>query len=107
MASSGAELFQKYGCQTCHRKDTGPRGPALDELFGKKVTLTSGETIVADQEYIRESILNPGAKTVAGYAQLMPTYKNQLTNDQVNQLIEYVRTLGSTKASPKEMRTKE
>ncbi len=96
MASSGAEVFERFGCKTCHRQDTGLRGPALDGLWGKQVKLADGKTIVADQEYIRESILNPGAKTVAGYQQLMPTYKNQLTNEQVNQLIEYVRSLSAT-----------
>ena len=95
MASSGAELFERMGCKTCHRQDTGQRGPALDGLWGKTVKLANGKTIVADQDYIRESIINPAAKTVAGYQLLMPTYKNQLTSDQVNQLIEYVRTLGS------------
>lgn len=93
MASSGAELFDKFGCRTCHRQDSGNRGPALDGLWGREVRLSTGETVVADREYLREAIVNPAAKTVAGYEQLMPTYKNQLTNDQVNQLIEYVRSL--------------
>lgn len=97
MSANGAELFERFGCKTCHRQDTGPRGPALDGLYGRQVRLANGETIVADQEYIRESILNPNAKLVAGYQQLMPTYKNQLTQDQVNQLIEYVRALGPMK----------
>ncbi len=95
MASSGSELFQRVGCLTCHRKDTGPRGPDLAGLWGKKVKLANGDIVNADQEYVRESILNPASKTVAGYAQIMPTYKNQLTSEQVNQLIEYVRSLGS------------
>jgi cytochrome c oxidase subunit 2 len=93
MASSGKELFSKVGCLTCHRKDTGPRGPDLAGLFGRRVRLANGAEITANQEYIRESILNPAAKTVAGYAQIMPTYKTQLTSEQVNQLIEYVRSL--------------
>jgi cytochrome c oxidase subunit II len=99
MASSGAELFSKYGCNACHRQ-TGPRGPALEGLYGKEVKLASGETVTADQDYIRESILNPNAKLVQGYQQLMPTYKGQLTSDQVNQLIEYVRSM-STSTSAK------
>ncbi|MBI5474223.1 MAG: cytochrome c oxidase subunit II [Ignavibacteriae bacterium] len=100
MSSDGKEVFERYGCRTCHRQDTGPRGPALDGLWGRKVSLANGETIVADQEYIRESILNPGAKTVAGYsAMLMPTYRNQLTHEQVNHLIEYLRSLGSAQNS--------
>lgn len=104
MASSGAEVFERFGCRTCHRKDTGPRGPNLEGLFGKNVQLTTGETIVADQEYIRESILNPGAKTVSGYAQIMPTYKNQLTSEQVNHLIEYVRSLGAASTTKEEVK---
>jgi cytochrome c oxidase subunit 2 len=98
MAANGAELFERYGCRTCHRQDSGQRGPALDGLFGKQVKLAGGQAIVADQEYIRESILNPSAKMVEGYAPLMPTYKNQLTQEQVNQLIEYVRSLSATTA---------
>jgi cytochrome c oxidase subunit 2 len=94
MASSGKELFAQYGCQTCHHEVAGPRGPSLVGLFGKQVTLTSGKSVLADQEYIRESILNPNAKLVEGYQQLMPTYKDQMTHEQVNQLIEYVKTLG-------------
>lgn len=98
MAANGAELFDRLGCRTCHRQDSGQRGPALDGLFGKQVKLAGGQTIVADQEYIRESIVNPSAKMVEGYAPLMPTYKNQLTQEQVNQLIEYVRSLSPTTA---------
>jgi len=88
MASSGEQLFQQFGCQTCHRQDTGQRGPSLDSLWGKQVKLASGQVLTADQEYIRESILNPGAKIVAGYQLLMPVYRNQLNQDQVNQLVE-------------------
>jgi cytochrome c oxidase subunit 2 len=96
MASSGKELFSKVGCLTCHRKDTGPRGPDLTGLFGKPVKLANGDVVTADKEYIRESIVNPAAKTVEGYAQIMPTYKSQLTSEQVNQLIEYVRSLSAS-----------
>ena len=99
MAVSGEQLFQQFGCQTCHRAGSGQRGPDLLGLFGKQVRLANGETIVADQEYIRESILNPTSKAVAGYQLLMPTYRNQLTQDQVNQLIEYVKTLASSENS--------
>lgn len=101
MASSGETLFQQFGCQTCHRQDSGQRGPALDGLFGSPVMLSNGDVVRADQEYIRESILNPGAKIVKGYQLLMPTYKNQLTPEQVNELVEYVKLLGGIKTAPK------
>lgn len=93
MSSGGERLFSQFGCQTCHRSESGQRGPSLDGLFGKEVKLSTGDAVVADQSYIRESILNPNAKLVAGYQQLMPTYKNQLNEEQLNQLIEYVRSL--------------
>jgi cytochrome c oxidase subunit 2 len=95
MASSGEQLFQQFGCQTCHRRDTGQRGPSLEGLWNTQVKLANGSTVVADQEYVRESILNPGSKIVAGYPQIMPAYRNQLSQDQVNQLIEYIRSLAS------------
>jgi cytochrome c oxidase subunit 2 len=97
MGSTGQQLFQQYGCQTCHKSESGQRGPALDGLFGSKVTLASGQSVVADQEYIRESILNPSAKIVSGFSALMPTYRTQLTSEQVNQLVEYVKSLGGPK----------
>jgi len=95
MASTGEQLFQQFGCQTCHRRDTGQRGPSLEGLWGTQVKLAGGATVLADQEYVRESIMNPAAKVTAGYAQIMPAYRNQLSQEQVNQLIEYVRSLGS------------
>jgi cytochrome c oxidase subunit 2 len=97
MAGTGEKLFSQFGCQTCHRQDSGQRGPALDGLWGSIVTLSNGEKLSADADYVRESILNPGAKIVKGYQLLMPTYKTQLTPEQVNELVEYVKQLGGIK----------
>ena len=99
MAATGAQLFQQFGCQTCHRLGAEQRGPVLDGLMGKEVKLATGETIVADLDYVRESILNPRTKMVAGYQPLMPTYKNQLTQEQLNELVEYVRSLSGPQVS--------
>jgi len=93
MLGSGEQLFKQFGCQTCHRQVSGQRGPSLEGLFGKQVRLANGETVTADLDYIRESILNPSTKLVAGYQHLMPTYRNQLNPDQINELVEYVRSL--------------
>lgn len=95
MSSTGEQLFQQFGCQTCHQSVSGARGPSLKGLYGTDVKLHTGGTVVADEEYIRESILNPGTKVVSGYQQLMPTYKNQVNQEQLNQLVEYVKSLGS------------
>ncbi|HEV8537889.1 MAG TPA: cytochrome c oxidase subunit II [Bacteroidota bacterium] len=94
MASGGEQLFQQFGCHACHRRDTGQRGPSLEGLWGRQVKLAGGEVVTADQHYVRESIMNPGAKVVSSYQVLMPNYRSQLSEDQLNQLIEYIKMLG-------------
>jgi len=80
-------------CVTCHRPDTAARAPVLTGLFGRKVALQDGRSIVADEGYIRESILNPQAKIVAGYQPIMPTFQGQVGEEELLQLIDYVKTL--------------
>src|SRR5204862_7034106 len=69
-AASGADLFVAKACSTCHRPDSAARAPILDGLFGSRVSFLDGSTAVADETYIRESILNPQARIVAGYQPL-------------------------------------
>lgn len=103
----GEQHFQNLGCATCHLnggRDAGGRGPQLAGIFGKPVQLETGQTVVADENYLRESILNPGAKIVAGYSAIMPTYQGQVSEEQLLQLIAYIKSLtpqgGSGTASP-------
>ena len=93
LASAGAKLFQDLACNTCHRSDAQGRGAVLEGLFGKTVTLQSGETITVDEAYVRESILNPAAKVVAGFQPIMPTFQGLVTEEQLLELIEYVKSL--------------
>jgi cytochrome c oxidase subunit 2 len=92
-AAAGEKLFTERNCVTCHRGDTGARGPLIGGIFGKKVALQNGETVVADESYIRESILHPAARVVAGYQPIMPAYQGQLTEEQLLQLIAYIQSL--------------
>jgi len=92
-ASSGAELFGAKACNTCHRADTEARAPLLTGLVGRKVRLQGGGQIVADEGYIRESIVDPQAKIVAGYQPIMPTFKDQLSEDDILQLVAYVKSM--------------
>jgi cytochrome c oxidase subunit 2 len=94
-AAQGEKLFQSTGCATCHRLDTQGRGPNLTGVFAKPQQLDDGTTVTADEAYVRESILNPRAKTVAGFQQIMPTYQGQLSEEQILQLISYIRSLGA------------
>jgi cytochrome c oxidase subunit 2 len=92
MALAGAQLYDKYLCITCH--GTG-KGPAFNDYYMSQVRLRDGTTALADEEYIRESILYPSAKIRAGYDPIMPTFKGQLTEEQLLQLIAYIRSLGT------------
>jgi cytochrome c oxidase subunit 2 len=92
-AEAGRVLFDQLACTTCHGDGDGGRGPALRGLYGEEVTLNDGRTIVANDEYLRESILNPANKIVAGFQPLMPTYKGQISEENVFKLITYIKSL--------------
>jgi cytochrome c oxidase subunit II len=102
MVASGAELFQSLACVTCHRAEaTGriARGPALEGLYNSQVTLADGRTLIADDNYLRESILTPAAKLVSGWDPVMPTFQGQVSEEQLTQLIAYIRSLASTESA--------
>ena len=100
LQARGAQLFQDLACNTCHLSDGKGRGPSLQGVFGSQVKLANGQTVLADESYIRESILTPQSKLVEGYQPLMPTFQGLVNEDGVASLIEHVKSLaGSTQAS--------
>ena len=94
-AASGEALFAALACDTCHREGSRARGPSLTGVYGSRVELADGATTVADETYLRESILNPQAKVVRGFQPLMPTFQGQLSEDQLLQLIQHIKSLGA------------
>jgi cytochrome c oxidase subunit 2 len=109
MVDAGRKLFTDLACVTCHRADDEGRGPALEGVFGKEVRLTGGGTVIADEAYLRESIVNPQAKLVNGFQPLMPTFQGLVSEEQLNQLLAYIKSLapkasergaGTTGAAP-------
>jgi cytochrome c oxidase subunit 2 len=91
-AELGRLIYTQYGCEVCHSLDgTRKEGPSFRGIFGKPVLLTGGQTVIADENYIRESILNPQAKIVAGYQPVMPTFQGLLNERQINALIEFIK----------------
>ncbi|HJQ84170.1 MAG TPA: cytochrome c oxidase subunit II [Candidatus Binatia bacterium] len=90
-AQRGAKLFQDLGCDTCHRGDSLARGPDLTGLLGRPVRLRSGQVVVADAAYVRESILDPAAKVVDGYEPIMPTFKGLVTEEQILDLVSWLQ----------------
>jgi cytochrome c oxidase subunit II len=99
LAASGESMFQQLGCPTCHRSDTQGRGPNLVGVFGKSVQLEDGRAIVADENYIRESILSPSAKVVSGFKPIMPVFQGLVTEEQLTALVAYIKTLGPSQAA--------
>jgi cytochrome c oxidase subunit II len=93
LAVTGQKLFSELGCITCHRSDTQGRGPNLVGVFGKPVLLEDGRTVMVDENYVRESILEPGAKIVRGFKPVMPTFQGQVSDEQLNALVAYVKSL--------------
>lgn len=98
MEQAGAKLFQANGCGTCHVNDGSGLGPSLLGVYGHPVRLTTGETVTADDAYVRESIVLPKAKIVMGYSPIMPSFQGQLTDEQINDLLAYLRVLGQSQA---------
>jgi len=93
-AEAGQQLFTSLACNNCHLETGAGRGPSLQGLFGKDVKLANGATITVDEAYLRESILNPGAKVVAGYTNDMPTFQGLVTEEQVAMIIQYIKSIG-------------
>ncbi len=93
LASAGAKLFADLACNTCHRPDAQGRGPVLEGLFGGTVSLQNGETVAVDEAYVRESILTPSARITAGFQPIMPTFQGLVTEEQLLELVEYIKSL--------------
>jgi cytochrome c oxidase subunit 2 len=93
-AVAGQQLYQTLGCASCHGANgEGGRGPTLAGSFGGLAPLQNGQSVRIDEGYIRESILNPQAKLVAGFGPIMPTFQGQVTEEQLVQLLAYIKSL--------------
>jgi cytochrome c oxidase subunit 2 len=98
--AAGEKLFSSLACNTCHMQNQQGRGPVLTNVFGSKVELQNGATVIADEAYLRESIVNPQAKVVAGFVPVMPTFQGLVTEEQLLQLIAYVKSLTAQPPTP-------
>lgn len=102
MAAAGAELFAQLRCNSCHRVDSTALypaiGPVLQGVYGHPVELQNNRSFIADEQYLRESILHPQAKLVAGYPAVMPTYQGQIGEEELMQLVAYIKSLSADSA---------
>lgn len=96
LAERGEKLAARLGCATCHREDAMARAPSYNGLYGSMVRLTDGRTVKADETYLRESIMDPKAKIVKGYEPLMPTFNTLVSDDQITELLAYIKSKAGT-----------
>jgi cytochrome c oxidase subunit 2 len=103
LAVKGRQLFQKLQCVVCHSATSQARAPVLEGLYKKRVPLADGTTIIADDNYLRESILQPDAKIAAGYQSpsIMPSFAGIITDDELTQLLAFLHTLGPGQTPPR------
>lgn len=101
LALQGRKTFLRYRCISCHSADEDARAPVLEELYGKPVHLRDGRRIVADEAYLREHILYPGRKIVAGWENIMPTFRGQVNEEEIMQLIAFIRSLKRGQTPPR------
>ena len=94
---SGQRIVDKYKCLDCHAPQWN-RAPSFAGLFGRQERLADGGTVVVDRNYIRESILNPNAKIVAGYTPIMPTFQGRISEEEIQQIISYIESLADVES---------
>lgn len=93
LADRGAGLFHSYGCSGCHAAGSVARAPRLEGIFGRPVPLADGGTVIADRQYIRDSILLPNRHVVAGFEPIMPSFRNQIGEEDLLSLVAYIQSL--------------
>jgi cytochrome c oxidase subunit 2 len=101
LAAQGASIFRSFGCSGCHGAGSRVRAPALEGLYGKRVPLSDGTMEIADERYIRDSIVKPRAKITAGYEAVMPSYEGKISEDELVELVAYIKSLADEPGMPK------
>jgi len=97
LVESGARLFRELGCSGCHVGTGIVRAPPLEGLFGRPTPLLSREVVIADEKYIHDSILYPNREIAAGYEPLMPSYEGRITEEQLFEVVAYIKSLANAK----------
>ena len=100
LAAQGGKLFRQFGCGGCHGNGASVRAPPLEGLYGKPVPLSDGTIEIADERYIRDSILKPRAKITAGYQALMPSFEGKISEDELVAIVAYIKSLAVAEKQP-------
>ena len=102
LAQRGFELFRRHGCSGCHAAGSSVHAPSLDGLIGRTVHLQDGRSLVADENYVRDSMLVPRKDVVAGFEPIMPSFAGQLDEEEIEALVAYIRSTSDRPANPRE-----
>lgn len=101
LVQSGERLFRELGCSGCHVGNSVVRAPPLEGLYGKPVPLNNREVVIADEAYLRDSILFPAKQIVGGYTNDMPSFQGHVSEEQLLELIAYIKSIGSQSPPPR------
>jgi len=101
LALEGRKLFLQYQCVSCHSANSNARAPVLEGLYNQRVALEGGGSVIADETYLRESIVRPDAKIVLGWRPIMPSFQGQLSEEELVKLIAYIKALGPGQTPPR------
>jgi cytochrome c oxidase subunit 2 len=101
IALAGERLFRDRGCSGCHGENSKFHAPRLEGLYRKPVPLADGTFVIADDQYLRDSILQPAKQISAGYENIMPSYAGRLSEEEIMQLIAYLKELGQQETPAK------
>jgi cytochrome c oxidase subunit 2 len=94
LVAMGERAFRARGCSGCHAATAAIRAPLLDGIYGKQVPLSDSTFVTADEQYLRDSVLLPNKQIAAGYEAIMPTYQGQISEEELNAIIAYLKSLG-------------
>jgi cytochrome c oxidase subunit 2 len=95
----GERAFHSRGCSGCHAPNAAIRAPLLDGIYGRQVPLADSRLVTADSQYLRDSILLPNKQIAAGYEAIMPTFQGQISEEELNEIIAYLKSLGESAAT--------
>jgi cytochrome c oxidase subunit 2 len=98
LAAQGAAIYRKFGCSGCHDANWSVQAPSLAGLYGKRVPVAGGTLEIADERYIRDSILKPRATIAAGYQAVMPSYEGKISEDELVKIVAYIKSIGDAGA---------
>jgi cytochrome c oxidase subunit 2 len=99
LAAGGEKLFRALGCSGCHGNSSKVRAPDLANVYGRPVALEGKQTVIADERYLRDSILNPGKQVAAGYTPVMPSFDGLIDEGELQMIIAYLKSLSSPEAN--------